>query len=355
MEKNPFSIYDFVGYLIPGAFLLYMGYVFLNYQPGLEIENLPYGYLSSIYNFIINPTIELTLAGVAICLILSYLTGFLIGYISSITIEEYAKNVYGFPSKFLLGPNKNRQIFEPFKSLWKATKIFGRQLNDCKEITLSIARIKSYRKAKSKILYKKLGQSVHSFWGVELQLSRIFFRLFLLLILAPIVICDFILGFVFRLNKFFTRGLDSTLVSIIKDKIHKFSCQLGNPFDSNHDYHRIVYHYIYERMSRHAGKTDNYVALYGLMRSMALIFNVLCYLIAIKIFILGTDENTLFASWWFIVIAGLLAYLFFMGFMKFYRRFTLESFMSLVVCDISVSETAKSKDSGNNYSIPSPW
>lgn len=339
MEKNPFSIYDFVGYLIPGAFLLYMGYVFLNYQPGLEIENLPYGYISSIYNFIINPTIELTLAGVAICLILSYLTGFLIGYISSITVEEYAKNVYGFPSKFLLGPNKHRQIYEPFKSLWQASKIFGRQMNDGKKIILS----------------KKLGQYIRSFWNIELQISRIIFRLILLIFLAPIAICDLILGNFFRLNKFFTKGLDSTLVSIIKDKIYKFSCQIGKPFDSNHDYHRIVYHYIYERMSRHAVKTDNYVALYGLMRSMALIFNVLSYLIAIKIFILETDEDTRFDSWWFLVITCLLAYLFFMGFMKFYRRFTLESFMSLVVSEFSISETSGSRDSNNNFTIPWPW
>ena len=76
---------------------------------------------------------------------------------------------------------------------------------------------------------------------------------------------------------------------------------------------------------------DNYVALYGFLRSLTLIFTLFFDCLLIK--------GILSVNWrmpidWemiiFITICGLIAYTFYLGFIKFYRRFTLESFMALI-------------------------
>lgn len=102
--------------------------------------------------------------------------------------------------------------------------------------------------------------------------------------------------------------------------------------NSNMDFHRVVYHYEYEHQKNHAIKMDNYVALYGFLRAVTLIFNCLfIYLLFIAISTIDCDASIDWKVVRLLSFMLLLSYLFFMGFMKFYRRFTLESFMCLVI------------------------
>lgn len=110
--------------------------------------------------------------------------------------------------------------------------------------------------------------------------------------------------------------------------------------NSNMDFHRVVYHCEYERQKTHAVKMDNYVALYGFLRAVALIFNCLV------LYLILTIDYDAFIDWKLVRLLNLMllvSYLFFMGFMKFYRQFTLESFM----CDSYIVERSENAHDGN--------
>lgn len=89
---------------------------------------------------------------------------------------------------------------------------------------------------------------------------------------------------------------------------------------------------MYEKNERQAKKMDNYVALYGFLRSISLIFVVLFhYLFYYGIINLATIREFHTASYIFLLIAiACITYVFYLSFMKFYRRYTVEIFMSLV-------------------------
>ena len=144
-------------------------------------------------------------------------------------------------------------------------------------------------------------------------------------------------------------------------------------------------HYVYEHCQQHIAKYDNYVALYGFLRSITLIFNLSLLYVVYRFFryiyhgdiiSMGTFIVILlycfilyvYASCWgkqkventiLSIIAGIVLILFvsimmsvkedveeisqmillmlatyisYLGYTKFYRRFTLENLMSLLVC-----------------------
>lgn len=93
-------------------------------------------------------------------------------------------------------------------------------------------------------------------------------------------------------------------------------------------------HYNYEHYANHVRKYDNYIALYGFLRSLSL----LCSSIFIFLFIaeLKTIDSNNTIDWKAIFILSALfcvTYLYYLGFIKFYRRYTLENLMSILVDD----------------------
>lgn len=98
----------------------------------------------------------------------------------------------------------------------------------------------------------------------------------------------------------------------------------GNDFD----FHRIITHYVYENSKHHQAKMSNYVALYGFLRTLSLIFNLLAIYFSIRI-ICFLDFNLNNGIILF-TLTGI-SYLSFMAFMKFYRRYTLEGLMIIVI------------------------
>ena len=76
---------------------------------------------------------------------------------------------------------------------------------------------------------------------------------------------------------------------------------------------------------------DNYVALYGFMRALAFISIVVSWVSLIVAVVNYNNEYlSICKSSLLYVGIAILSFFFFMGFMKFYRRFTLESLMCLV-------------------------
>lgn len=288
MMKNPFSLFDFLGYIIPGAFTLLVIFYFVRMDPLDFVNPMQLDEMITEIKGWLNASESIV--SCSVFLILSYITGHLVAYISSITIEKFIIWWYGFPSEFLLVDEGRWHI-----------------LHD----GMSMARNKNCG---------------YIFEIVRTYLLRIVVSLVLLPILLPTIIVKIIGG-----DGFFVKALDAYLRDIILCKRKSLSKQLSLP-DSSHyekvDYHRVIYHYVYEKSGSHRQKMDNYVALYDFLRSLTLIFVWIFMYVMTYVF----WNDCKIGQYYWLSLSGLLVitYLFYMGFFKFYRRFTLEAFMCLV-------------------------
>ncbi len=311
MRKNPFSIHDFLGYVFPGALTLFLFYL----QTQSENATRLYDYYILLGKLNYPDSLEDTI----ILTILSYVLGHLIAYLSSVTVERFSIWVYDYPSHYLIERMPKRHFLSPFneyhtliKKTWKRSVLHND--NWCIRCWKYIRIIFSYPKR----LWEMLGDM---FW-------RFFFSLFLL----PISLGTLIVSWMLGLKNFLVKPLDDDLRKTVRFHTKALMAFLGiKGMKRDSDFHRIIYHYEYEQMNAHSIKMDNYVALYGFIRATAFIFNILCFWILVTVGVPAIFDNS-FDSHLFLMlfVLGSISYIFFLAFMKFYRRFTLESLMSLV-------------------------
>lgn len=303
MDKNPFSLYDFLGYVFPGAIALLFINFFHEQKSGCSLYLL----CSSIIN---NDSKILTLTwdNLLLFILVSYILGHLIAYLSSLTVEQFAIWQFGYPSDFLL--NK------------RTPNLYWRSIN----VPLDNTR-------KFPLNYQKYSVFIRYLW-----------RLLVGLFLCSLVIFHFIIGKIFGVKHLVIKQLDMYTIEQIHSKCYKLAklLDLDSPAGHDIDFHRIINHYIYENQTNHIKKMDNYVALYGFLRSLTFIFNI----VFVRMFIINvmptielrnSIDCQLLSQW---LVLGVLAYLYYMGFLKFYRRYTLESFMCLLT-DCKLSESGK--------------
>jgi hypothetical protein len=271
VKQNPFSLYDFLGYFTPGAILLYglMG-AYAHSQPDTQVPN----YVANKLSFEM-PEIYIPFV------LLAYTTGHFLSFLSSITVERYSIWAFGYPSKYLLGLSHPGYYFT----------------NDSRTL----------RKA---------------------------MRTIVAILLLPIVMLDWPLGAWAGLRDLYAKRLDPLLVQALRGKINRLMkehaevkpAQHGTA--SEHDFFRYAYHYAVENAHNHLPKMQNYVALYGFLRTLTLlsvvIFWTLVWYAAHQTFSSVEALSMLAAS---VVVS----YVFFMAFVKFYRRFSLEALMALAV------------------------
>lgn len=269
-KQNPFSLYDFLGYFVPGASFLY----------GLRLLQLfahPDWNLAGVFDHDLptgSPIAYLFLV------LLSYIVGHLLSFLSSITVEKYSLWQFGYPSKYLLG----------------------------------IATPKYYETKEHPVV-------------------RRIIRTVVAILLLPITIFDLVLGRVFHMRELYAQALDPMLITILKDKTREFihrrfpnSEPPANTRAEASDFFRPIYHYALEHAEAHAAKMQNYVALYGFLRTFALIVTVFWWALAISF--ARADMQPLQEGFYLLAWAAL-AFITFMAFMKFYRRFSLEVLMAL--------------------------
>ena len=159
-------------------------------------------------------------------------------------------------------------------------------------------------------------------------------------VLLPISV-PMIVGIIFSINRFIARPLDEYVRNSIVDKLNRLAERLKITLpdvNSEDDFHRIVMHYVYLNIPNCQRKVDNYVAMYGFLRAMTLIACLLFdYLFFDYLFFIGNaifvesqtlvfDSATFLKFIFLIIVCNLL----FLGFVKYYRRFTLENFMALL-------------------------
>ena len=104
-------------------------------------------------------------------------------------------------------------------------------------------------------------------------LIKAFIRLLALSILFPVFV-GLYLGRLFELNSFIVRPLDKYLQNTLKEKQYRLAekLKISHPdVNLECDYHRILMHYVYINIPRSQAKTNNYLALYGFLRSLTLI------------------------------------------------------------------------------------
>lgn len=99
MEKNPFSFYDFLGYLFPGmlTLLIVIHITYLKEPSSISDYFSIAGFMHTFKNELSIEWWKSTL----ILIILSYICGQIIAYLSSVTIEYFANKLYKYPSYYL--------------------------------------------------------------------------------------------------------------------------------------------------------------------------------------------------------------------------------------------------------------
>jgi hypothetical protein len=270
MKQNPFSFYDFLGYFTPGALFLYGVMAgFAHTQSSLNIidyiaANLSFGKPELYIPFIL----------------VAYTLGHILAFISSGMIERYSIWTVGYPSKYLLGI------------------------------------------------------SSQAYFDVEKHKAlRVFIRIVVAILLAPISILDFVVGKIMGFRDLYAKSLDHLLVRVIAMKVGALMQQHAGlekpPSETNVrevDFFRYVYHYAVEHAPNHLPKMQNYVALYGFLRTLTLLVVMLFWALVWHAYmglVCYLEGGILIAS------SGILAFVAYMAFVKFYRRFSLEAFMAL--------------------------
>ena len=273
VKQNPFSLYDFLGYFTPGAIFLY-GVIAVYAHAASDLT--PTEYVSNVLSFEKRPEIYIPFVLVA------YTIGHIMSFLSSITIERFSIWRYGYPSKYLLG-FKPRGFFH--------TK--------------------------------------------EKKALRIVLRCFTAAFLFPITVLDLVLGSLCGFRDLYAKTLDPLLIAVLKKKMsillirHSGIKKLSDYGDtSDLDFFRYGSHFALENAPNHLAKMHNYVALYGFLRTLTLITIAAFWGIAWHAYS-GTFTPTF--SVCAIGTTALVAYVLYMAFVKFYRRFSLEVLMAVAV------------------------
>lgn len=92
-KQNPFSLYDFLGYFTPGAVFLYVSIAISSrfFQFKLHDSLINAGFTKA----------EITVG----LIILAYVLGHVLSFLSSVFVERFSNWMHGYPSKYLLSSN----------------------------------------------------------------------------------------------------------------------------------------------------------------------------------------------------------------------------------------------------------
>lgn len=293
-EKNPFSLYDFLGYFFPGCLALFIIFTICKTNE-IYCDFVPSDYVNTFMDFL-RGTEKLDLLRILLpFIVIAYVLGHLISYLSSLIVEYFTNWTFGYPSKFLLHTDEQSSR----SKFWKISSINKKE--HC----------------------VKMGA-----------------RIFICLILFPVTTLILYGRSVSKpLVNFITRSQDSYTVNCIEKKLYALASKINidkPPINLDFDYHRIVMHYVYLHYPACQKKVDNYVALYGFLRCTTLIlclFTDFIIFMGIISILHAIFDGCICISWSSIIlivclwISSIVSYL---GYVKFYRRFTLENYMTLL-------------------------
>lgn len=269
LKQNPFSLYDFLGYFTPGVIFLY------GCMAAIGHSNLDESLIKYVkqYQSLDKPEFYIPF------ILTAYVSGHFMSFLSSITVENYSNWAFGYPSKYLLG-EKHDGYFSVSKD----------------------------------------------------KLLHITIRILVGVIFTPVVLFDLIFGQIVGARVLYVKSLDDLLTNTLRKKINKLFIEHAEVENIknliNDDFFRYVYHYTVENAPNHLPKMQNYVALFGFLRTITLI-SVIFFWISVLHVAYGSFSCLL--SVILLVLSAITTFIFFLGFVKFYRRFSLEALMAFAV------------------------
>lgn len=285
-DKNPFSIYDFLGYLFPGVVTLF-AILIVRQCIISESDFFDTLHVHSIVQML-KAEKDINWFQASFCIVVAaYVIGHIVAYSSSLSVEYLANKSFGYPSSYLL-ENSGSSFYKHFFE-------------------------------KSENLYQKV------------------FRWLVALVLWPISSFIFICS-EHGLRAFLLNPLTPYIAKAVKTKTFNLYSKLGlehRSINDEFDFHRVVMHYVYLNKDSAQRKADNYVALYGFLRAMCLIattfYDVIFFMAIYSIKYVVTSKEW-YVNWYIIllVVGFVVCNILFLAFVKFYRRFTLENFMALI-------------------------
>ncbi|MBM4401127.1 MAG: hypothetical protein FJ045_04165 [Crenarchaeota archaeon] len=350
LKQNPFSLYDFLGYLIPGALFLYAAALAIVWmEVGNETSLLKH--LLAAMDRLDSQLALLHWQSYVPLAILAYTIGHFLSFLSSISIEKFMVWTCGYPSKFLLTTHEGHYLDIKAGPQDSAVAKFIRRFN----------------------------------------------RAIVFVFLTPISAVDQSLGILFGTHKQYSKTLDSFLQRSIRRRMDSFLRENyvrdytrhedgeEYPLPKESDFFRGISHFALENAPGHVQPMQNYVALYGFLRTVSFVFVLLFWTLplvclgrefslpvallelVVAILLLSflllistheeesltdkqrvrvwPDRSSLYWSIvlialsvvlsivqmsWLMAVSAALSYLSYVGFQKFYRRYTLEAFMALM-------------------------
>ncbi|EHM9810639.1 hypothetical protein KF464_004029, partial [Salmonella enterica subsp. enterica serovar Derby] len=245
MNQNPFSFYDFLGYLIPGGFfilLIYFCGLIFDLDILIDLRELLRGQ-SQIFGIL----------NYASIVIITYIAGHFISITSAFFIEKYMNKKLGYPSIYLFN------------------KLTGTSEKVC---CPSCDELNADKKTKIK------NRIINS-------------------ILYPITLWDYLTQRLCYSQSLPFHLANTTWLMIKEGYEKKFitnSKLLKDEAGLHDDLFRLAYHYVYEFSKQHQTKIQNYVALYGFCRNICLVF-IISFWISVPTFIYRffTESNFIYS------------------------------------------------------------
>ncbi len=311
VKQNPFSLYDFIGYLIPGilfwGMIFYIDLVFLTKTPIMDFFGINdliknknnIQYFAFLYPFVLS---------------ILYLTGHFFGLLANITIEQ-----------------------------------FGRVINLGKASGYLITDITPHT-------------SFTAYAGLTLTWNPIKFiinNLLWLLILIPETIFVYLICIVPKeknnLIEAFYKKENLYMPEFSKKKIKKLiEIHFEETFDENkithtcNKYFHYIYHYVLENTGQHIIKIHNYVALYGLLRNTLMVSLLISIFILFSYFFVSPYKFDIFIFFILLLISN---FILFYGYIKFERRYNEEVIFAL--SSIMINNSSNSNPPGSSHETSS--
>lgn len=269
IDQNPFSLYDFLGYLIPGLFFTYATmfiFKFDFFNPSLQLS------------------INLSIDDYFIVVVLSYIVGHILSYLSSITVELYSIWTLDYPSRYLL------DLKYQYPGFWR------RVFHDRSPIIILI-------------------------------------KIAIVISIFPVFIIDVLIRNIIKTPKLLGKPMDKLTITLVKEKIPQYlkdNFTIDKDFlplsKKENDFFNLIYHKDLESCGMHVSKLQNYVALYGFTRTICYSLILLIWLIVLRGIGGSFSINVCIA----IIILTILSGILYLDFNKFYRKFSQEAFFAFL-------------------------
>lgn len=281
-KNTSFTAYDVLGYFVPGAVLLLSIHFSILFH---HADDRSYDALLKVFGNV--------QAGLLVpFLILSYLAGHILGFMSSVTLQRYAIWAYGVPSQILLGYSSHGYFDPQTSKPW---------------------------------------------------LSNIF-RALVFILIIPISFPDLIFGKFLDMRSNYLKRFDNILINVVKSKLISILNKEIQSDDSDleslpdprkNDYLKLVFHHAIERAPNHVSSLRNHVVLYGYLRASALVMVISFW--ASTLHFLCTD-TPLWPSILIIFGYGSLSFLLFIAYFRLYKRYAEECFMAIATIETSAQK-----------------